>query len=228
MPIGAPYDPLIDITYFSLENTVGQSEQLHVREVVDGFIRKYEFEFLQKLMGMSLFNATYTGLKGGTLNARWQAMAYGKSFHLDHSKVKCFHRCSPMGRVEIIPNLSCYCDEVAVNYTGLIEKTITSNTTAFLYDGYNIASPIANYVYYYYMKNKATSTVGSGEIVSKTQNADTVNAGGKMIKEWNEMCDWCVNFYLFLDQHIADYPEYDLPVQSRFYPKKMNQFNLDV
>jgi hypothetical protein len=131
-----------------------------------------------------------------------------------------------MGRHYSFPDLGCGCGEKVINYSGLIEKKEGDTSIGFTYDGYNANSPIANYVYYFYMQKQATTTVGSAEVVMGTQNANTVNAGTKMIKAWNELCDWIVNFYLFLDNHIEDYPEYNLAVQSRYYLLKQSQYNL--
>lgn len=59
-------------------------------------------------------------------------------------------------------------------------------------------SPIANYVYFQFLDNKASDTVLTGTVVSETDNNSTVNAVDKMIDAWNRMVDmnWHLQRYL--------------------------------
>jgi hypothetical protein len=69
-------------------------------------------------------------------------------------------------------------------------------------------SPIANYVYYYYSRNKATETVGFGEIQPNTENGIMANAVQKQTRAWNEMVDWNKQVIDFINDNISDYPEF--------------------
>jgi|SRR5215217_188880 len=51
-------------------------------------------------------------------------------------------------------------------------------------------SPIANYVYWFYMKNSNTRTGGIGEVKPNAENAQTVNNLDKRVYVWNEMVSW--------------------------------------
>jgi len=58
-------------------------------------------------------------------------------------------------------------------------------------------SMIANYVYYWWMRNEATQTAGVGEVMTKTENSYRTSPATKMIKAWNDMVDmvWeCMRF----------------------------------
>jgi hypothetical protein len=48
-------------------------------------------------------------------------------------------------------------------------------------------SIIANYVYYYYMRDNITQTAILGEVKTNTENSSRVSANMKMVKAWNDM-----------------------------------------
>lgn len=69
-------------------------------------------------------------------------------------------------------------------------------------DGLYKGSPIANYVYYFYMRNNVTQTTGIGEGKGKAENATIGINNDKMVRAWNEMSEyskitieWFRNFY---------------------------------
>lgn len=51
-------------------------------------------------------------------------------------------------------------------------------------------SPVANYVYYFYMRDNYTQTVGVGEVKAKAENSVMSNNDAKMVRAWNEMVLW--------------------------------------
>lgn len=78
-------------------------------------------------------------------------------------------------------------------------------------------SPIANYVYYWFMRNEATKTTGVGETVGQANNAAIVSADAKMIRAWNEMTDSLTAIVSFLDAHRADYPDFCPDVKADIF-----------
>jgi hypothetical protein len=73
-------------------------------------------------------------------------------------------------------------------------------------------SPIANYVYYWYMRNKATITTGVSEAKGVSENTVSVSPRQKMISAWNEMHNWMLDFLDFMYvKNLASpqvYPEF--------------------
>lgn len=51
-------------------------------------------------------------------------------------------------------------------------------------------SPMANFVYYWYMRNFATTSTGIGETKPNAENASIVSGVDKQVRAWNEMSDW--------------------------------------
>lgn len=77
-------------------------------------------------------------------------------------------------------------------------------------DGTAKKSLIANYVYWHWMENEASITTGTGEKVSKAQNAWDATPVYKMVKAWNEMVEWNWELIEFLLTKESDYPEFTL------------------
>ncbi len=207
------YEPFIDRTYFEGELTIGQVSQQEVEEELKLFIRKYEFEFLIKLLGKPLYEAFYAGMQGDTVEARWKALAYGKDFNVTASLLNGYY------------DYGFYSEGTPVSFRGLLRNPESDLDVSFLSASYGATSPIAKYIYYWWMRAKATSTGGVGESIQETNAGKTVSNSAKMTRYWNEMHDEVVRFYLFLDMNIADYPESNLGAQHRYYPGLINQFN---
>lgn len=92
-----------------------------------------------------------------------------------------------------------------------------------VYDGYGIMykwmglrvaatkeSLIANYVYYWWMRDKTTITTEVGEVdVEADKSTAKSNSKAKQCRAWNEMVKWNRELVKFLDVNRATYPEWD-------------------
>jgi hypothetical protein len=93
-------------------------------------------------------------------------------------------------------------------------------------------SPIANYVYYKFRENEASTTTLIGEVVSSTDNNRTIAPVDKMVAAWNQMVDWLQDLLGFLHVNVADYPEWKSPCSwsgywrwYRYQPDVYNYIN---
>lgn len=220
----ALYEPLIDSTYFTGEFTIGQLEQQAVQDELMYYIRMHEYNFLTALLGKALYEAFYAGMQGTTVDERWQRMAYGISFVLDASLVKTGVQIDGFGNSIQIPRFR-YEDKMNVNYHGLLKRANSTTDTEFVNDGYGAASPIAKYIYYWWMRSHVTASGGATESAQQVHNGTAVINNQKMIRAYNEMCVEVFQFYLFLDMNIVDYPEFELEPNARYCPKQINEFN---
>jgi len=66
-------------------------------------------------------------------------------------------------------------------------------------------SLIANYVYWHYIRDNHTFTTGSGE--KKSPLAINALPEAKLVRAWNQMVEWNIKLYEFIDDHITTYPE---------------------
>lgn len=101
---------------------------------------------------------------------------------------------------------------VEQRWVDLLEgKEFTYYETLHKWGGFSntlLQSPIANYVYYRYMENKATDNTLVGTTVQKVDNNARVNSVQKMIDAWNSMVDMNQNLWRFLNENKSTYPEW--------------------
>jgi hypothetical protein len=102
--------------------------------------------------------------------------------------------------------------------------TLAINTST----GTNKASLIANYVYYWYMRNNHTQTASTGETKGKHENADTASIAVKLTRAWNEMSSWICELVDYLNAKKDDYTEWanqDVYCMLRKF-RAINEFNI--
>lgn len=89
-------------------------------------------------------------------------------------------------------------------------------------------SLIANYVYYWYMRNNHTQTASTGETKGKHENADWSSMATKLTRAWNEMSQWICELIDYLDAKKDDYTQWSdhdvWRMRRKFGP--INEFNI--
>lgn len=92
-------------------------------------------------------------------------------------------------------------------------KEYTYNNTVYYWQGLRNAttkrSPIANYVYYMYLKNTAQSQAGIGTVVPNAENATKTSPVDKMAFAWQDMVRVNLEMYQYLVANASVYPEFD-------------------
>lgn len=66
-------------------------------------------------------------------------------------------------------------------------------------------SMIANYVYYWWMRNEVSQTSAVGEVITTTENAVRTSPSVKMSRAWNEMVESSWRLIRFLDAKTTVY-----------------------
>jgi hypothetical protein len=69
-------------------------------------------------------------------------------------------------------------------------------------------SPLANYVYYWLMRDARTKTTPSGEADPDFDNAENVNNQYKLVKAWNDMVHMNFSIFSWFRDNIRDYEAY--------------------
>ena len=92
-------------------------------------------------------------------------------------------------------------------------------------------SVIAQYVYWYYMRNQVTQSTRLGEVLTKKENADTVAPGYKMVNNWNDMAEQVCSLWDYLlnkrdDEGSLVYPEFDKTQVDKKTFTRQNIWNL--
>lgn len=76
-------------------------------------------------------------------------------------------------------------------------------------------SPIANYVYYQYVRNTAQTMSGVGAVTSNAENSTRVSPVDKMVMSWRNMVVMNQEMYYFLTRNEETYPEFDSNIWYR-------------
>lgn len=89
-------------------------------------------------------------------------------------------------------------------------------------------SIIANYIYYWFSRNKYTQTTSMGEVKSTVENSVPISPGEKMARAWNEMSAGVCALGDFLDAKVDVYPAWkgvnQWEVNSHF--RRINTFGI--
>lgn len=88
---------------------------------------------------------------------------------------------------------------------GLDEDPIPAKWTA-LKD--KIGVSIANYIYWFYMRDNNTQTVAMGETKGKSANAGSALPDEKIVRAWNEMVKICYTVVELINNNPDDYGTY--------------------
>ena len=71
-------------------------------------------------------------------------------------------------------------------------------------------SVIANYVYYWWMRNNASQTTGVGETITKAENSVRTSPSAKMTRAWNEMAASLRKMKMFIEANNISYPGWSM------------------
>lgn len=130
------------------------------------------------------------------------------------------------GEYSVVGNtLTLIGDQFSINdvYT-YKSATLAINTST----GTDKRSLIANYVYYWYIRNNHTQTATTGETKAANENSTMASPALKMVRAWNEMSIWICELVDYLDAKKDDYTEWaDHDVycmRKKFRP--INEFNI--
>lgn len=85
-------------------------------------------------------------------------------------------------------------------------------------------SPIANYVYWHYIKDNNSFTMGAGEVKPENSTSENVSPKFKMIRAWNEMVHMNRELGQMIIARKDVYPEY-MPLYSGMF-KTVNEFGI--
>lgn len=88
-----------------------------------------------------------------------------------------------------------------------------------LQDFEGLKTAIASYVYFYYMRDQFTQTVGLGEVKPTAENATASDPSFKMMRAINEAVRWVRENTLveFLNENVSDYPGWVMPESYTYY-----------
>lgn len=92
-----------------------------------------------------------------------------------------------------------------------------------------LLSPVACYVYYWYMRNSVTQTAALNQIRTQSENAASYNNFDKMAKAWNLMVELSQEIWDHLEDNLDSYPDFQTyynEIGGAFPFEKINTWNI--
>ncbi|CAL7961479.1 conserved hypothetical protein [Gammaproteobacteria bacterium] len=74
----------------------------------------------------------------------------------------------------------------------------------------SVLSPIANYIYYWWLRKEVSVTSGNGERKANSAASINMSSVNKQVRAWNEMVEWNKEFWEFMYIKQDIYPEFDI------------------
>ena len=201
---------LINRTYFVGEINIPNVDKAPVSELLDLYIQKYEIEYLVQVLGEALYKDFVTGARVKPMPVKWERLLYGH----EYTKDNVLHRWD--GLIITGKRDSLTLEDDSITKTEYDESVDSPK------------SPIAHYVYYWFMRQQFTATSGIGEVTPQGENSTPSGPGFKMAHAWNQMINYTWSLYAFLDHFPDDYSSwYASPTvyYNRFF-KKTNTFGI--
>lgn len=184
---------LIDITYFTGEIVIPNTDKDYIAQRLVLFIEKYEDNFLRDVLGYDLYKSFKAGIvnyPSGATDQKWIDIIEGAEYSR-HSRTH--------------------------QWRGLTFE----NVDGFASGTGQLLSPIANYVYWYWVKDGFSQTMSTGESQAKAENATSISPAFKMVRAWNEMIDWIEELYDFLRINSTTYNNWSVE-----HCKKLHKANV--
>lgn len=111
---------------------------------------------------------------------------------------------------------------------GLIAGTDPRWAALLTPNGYDLKTAIASFIYYWYMRDQDTQTVGIGTVKSNAKNAVVVSAAEKVKRAWNEMV--CISYQVLklLKDNAVTYPEFVMPTWFNSFCLSWTTWNFSI
>lgn len=168
----------IDTDYFVGNINLPNTDSAETQNEIELYIKKYESIFLTNLLGKTLYDLVVAN------TTSWAPITV-------------------TGVYDDLVNGAAFTDSNGdANYFEGI-----NGGNLFVTGGFK-RSPVANYVYWHIMRDRASNTAGIGEMVTSVENGIRISPAYKMAEAWNEMVDLLLvmNDYLIVNE--VDFPSY--------------------
>lgn len=175
----------IDTSYFYEDLAIAQVTSPAVKAAVNRFIAIYEPKLLQALLGYELYKAYKAGIAEDPINTKWTALRDGAEYTNRFNRLD---KWEGLIRTVVAP----------------VEAVIGPPAVDAIPGQYQ--SPIANFVYYWYMRSNATTTAGGGE--AENNVAVKASPATKMMRAWNQMVKWNWELMEYLQSNADLYPDF--------------------
>ncbi len=188
---------IINSSYFIGERNIPNTNASDVGSLLANMLNIYEKKWLVAALGYDLFVAFKAALlNGDPLAQRYWDILFGADFTgLD-------------GLPTRWDGLVAKTDENALTMDISIDGNTITLDVADVPTSAEPKSPLADYVYFYWLRKKNSQTADVGEVRSDDQNAQVISPRYKLTYAWNDMVDKTCKLHEMMVVNYAVYPEY--------------------
>lgn len=207
---------LIDITYFHSNINIPNTDKPEVYSNLNELIPRIEKELLINLLGYAMYKVFIDAVV--FFNAA--QLQYEEDYA---SFEEAYAEYEQNGGEEPIPPIQPVLEQ---RWAELLNGVAyTYNNKEYYWKGLRNVSEktslIADYIYFYYVRNTTTITTGIGEEIPNTENGSRSNNMNKSVAAWNNMVDCGCELYQFLRSERDTYIEW----QNNYW-SNLNKINL--
>ena len=170
---------LIDSSYFdTAERNIPNTGSKDVLSLLNSLIATHEKDYLIKVLGYELYKLFWAGITVATPDQRYMDIWKGADFTGWDQRTKRWEGLVSAIAISIDPPLSVP------------------------------DSPIADYVYYWYLVGKVNHVSGTGQVQAKNQSSEMVSSAPQQVRAWNNTVEKTRVLLEFLSVNYTVYPEF--------------------
>lgn len=174
----------------------------NVEPTLNAFIEKYEKKFLIGLLGYELYLLFVNAIEIDPIAEKYSKLLYGDMYVYK---------------------------DVTYFWEGLKEVIIEADPNADPPIVGKYKSIIANYVYYWWIRNQETQNTGIGVVATKSENSVKISGASKAVKAMLDLKTAVRSFIWYMQYKNGVYAEYKERVSTKFIYDNVvgiNEFNI--
>lgn len=195
---------LLNKSYFVGERDIPNTVSLDVDSLLENLSNIHERDFLIKALGYGLFIPFIEDLKTGTPAQRTMDILFGQNYIALNGLPTRWD-----GLVAVTAEIKD--DPLEMTIEGVDLSFDVSSATLLP----ELVSPLADYIYYRWLRQNSSLTTDLGQMKADSQNSTRVSPRYVQTQAWNSMVERTVKLKEFLYINLATYPEFSNYVGSR-------------
>lgn len=192
---------IIDSSFFVGEVDI-PTKNSNIEPALNAFIEKYEKKFLIGLLGYELYLLFVAAIAIDPIEGKYQKLLHGDTYV--YKDVTYLWE----GLKEVITEPDAQADPPVVG---------------------KYRSIIANYVYYWWIRNQETQNTGIGVVATKAENSKRVSGTSKAVRAMSDLKIAMRNFIWYMQYKNGTYAEFNERVSVKFIYDNIigiNEFNI--
>lgn len=211
---------IVQPNFFIGDISIAQLGQASVNANLVTFINRYERQLLKAALGIDLYNDLINALKQDPVPQPYLDLVNGKQFTATGMWPPYnwqFPWLYSMYRLWFMPMTPFR----TLEWVGFGAGNPSNPDTL------GLVSPVANYIYYRYLRDQVTNNTAMGVVNSQAENATNASPAFKMADAFNQMSKDIFMLWAFIDAMGTDvYPSYNRMVIDYSFFKPINNYSI--